>query len=140
MRFTFAAAGPDALSQNLGAREPNMRAQREGESATDGAIPFHRLRRARAVARSAKALTINRSMLSPVLRKGTPRHRLPSSASEQKTAAMSRERKFRMRRQSLRAWCSGMQILFEDSVERLARVAGFNVTQIIQERCEALLI
>ncbi|MEY9880939.1 hypothetical protein [Bradyrhizobium sp. USDA 329] len=47
---------------------------------------------------------------------------------------------FHVRRPSLCVRCLGMRILFEDSVEILARIAELNVTQIIQERCEALLI
>ncbi len=45
-----------------------------------------------------------------------------------------------VRGQSLRVRCRSVRIVFEKSVDKLAQVGGFNVTQIIQERCEALLI
>lgn len=61
-------------------------------------------------------------------------------AVDRQVAHPMRGETFHVRRPSLRVWCLGVRTLFEDSVDKLARIAELNVTQIIQERCEALLI
>ncbi|WP_100236429.1 hypothetical protein [Bradyrhizobium forestalis] len=123
MHFTFTAAGPDPLSQSRHERKRIMRASREGALVASSCRSDAR----QELREFADELGATRSTMAALLAGA-----LALTSTTMVTTSAPQP--------SLRVWCLGMRILVDESVDKLARIAGLNVTQIIQERCEALLI